>query len=124
VELAEHMRTSLALDALDMAITHGHVHAAAVFHSDRGCQGGFNGAVALSRRIDRASEFFIARSTSGLRSTDRAAFAARYIPFVTAMAGVANPGGWPLPQFLRSLILLMTQRNRAGRVGPGRGSCR
>jgi putative transposase len=37
-QLADHMRTSLVLDALQMAITHGHVGPDAIFHSDRGCQ--------------------------------------------------------------------------------------
>jgi putative transposase len=37
-QLSDHMRTSLVTDALAMAITHGHVQPAAVFHSDRGCQ--------------------------------------------------------------------------------------
>lgn len=37
-QLAEHMRTSLVVDALDMAITHGHLDPGAVFHSDRGTQ--------------------------------------------------------------------------------------
>ena len=37
-QLAEHMRTSLVINALDMAITHGHLHPGAVFHSDRGTQ--------------------------------------------------------------------------------------
>ncbi len=37
-QLAAHMRTSLVTDALEMAITHGHVAPGAVFHSDRGCQ--------------------------------------------------------------------------------------
>jgi putative transposase len=37
-QMAEHMRTSLIVDALGMAITHGHVDAGAVFHSDRGTQ--------------------------------------------------------------------------------------
>ncbi len=41
-QLAEHMRTSLVIDALQMAITHGHIKPGAVFHSDRGAQGGFN----------------------------------------------------------------------------------
>jgi len=41
-QLAEHMRTSLVADALAMAITHGHAQPGAVFHSDRGAQGGFN----------------------------------------------------------------------------------
>jgi putative transposase len=41
-QLAEHMRTSLATDALAMAITGGHAPAGVIFHSDRGCQGGFN----------------------------------------------------------------------------------
>ena len=42
-QMAEHMRTSLVVDALDMARVHGHLGAGAVFHSDRGTQGGFNG---------------------------------------------------------------------------------
>jgi putative transposase len=37
-QLAEHMRTSLVVDALHMAIVHGHVRPDAVFHSDRGAQ--------------------------------------------------------------------------------------
>ena len=37
-QLADHARTSLVTDALQMAITGGHVTAGAVFHSDRGCQ--------------------------------------------------------------------------------------
>ena len=41
-QLADHMRTSLITDALGMAITHGHVQPRAIFHSDKGAQGGFN----------------------------------------------------------------------------------
>lgn len=37
-QLADHMRTSLVVDALEMAVVHGHVRAGAVFHSDRGAQ--------------------------------------------------------------------------------------
>jgi putative transposase len=37
-QLADHMRTSLVIDALTMARTGGHVNPGAVFHSDRGCQ--------------------------------------------------------------------------------------
>ena len=37
-QLADHMRTSLVVDALQMAITHGHVRPGAIFHSDRGAQ--------------------------------------------------------------------------------------
>jgi transposase InsO family protein len=37
-QLTEHMRTSLVVDALAMAITHGHVGPGAIFHSDRGAQ--------------------------------------------------------------------------------------
>jgi putative transposase len=37
-QTAQHMRTSLIIDALDMAKKHGHVSRNAVFHSDRGCQ--------------------------------------------------------------------------------------
>jgi putative transposase len=37
-QLADHMRTSLIIDALNMAITHGYLCPDAVFHSDRGTQ--------------------------------------------------------------------------------------
>jgi putative transposase len=37
-QLADHLRTSLVVDAMQMAITHGHVNPGAIFHSDRGCQ--------------------------------------------------------------------------------------
>lgn len=37
-QMADHMRTSLVIDALEMARTHGHVRPQAVFHSDRGAQ--------------------------------------------------------------------------------------
>ncbi|MGM5068671.1 DDE-type integrase/transposase/recombinase [Rhodococcus qingshengii] len=41
-QTAWHMRMSLIVDALQMAVTGGHVRTGAVFHSDRGSQGGFN----------------------------------------------------------------------------------
>src|SRR5215475_397019 len=37
-QLADHMRTSLVTDALDMAIGGGHAPPGAIFHSDRGAQ--------------------------------------------------------------------------------------
>ena len=37
-QLAEHMRTSLVVDALAMAVDAGHVQRDAIFHSDRGAQ--------------------------------------------------------------------------------------
>jgi len=37
-QLADHMRTSLVTDALDMAITHSLVQPGAIFHSDKGAQ--------------------------------------------------------------------------------------
>src|SRR5215218_7844208 len=37
-QLADHMRTSLVVDALQMAVDAGHVNAEAVFHSDHGAQ--------------------------------------------------------------------------------------
>ena len=33
-QMADHMRTSLVVDALDMARVHGHVEGGAVFHAD------------------------------------------------------------------------------------------
>ena len=33
-QLAEHLRTSLVIDVLAMAMTHGHVRPEAIFHSD------------------------------------------------------------------------------------------
>jgi hypothetical protein len=41
-QTAAHMRTALVTDALQMAIDSGHVEVDAVFHSDRGTQGGLN----------------------------------------------------------------------------------
>jgi transposase InsO family protein len=41
-QLADHMRTSLVVDALQMAIDTGLVAPDAIFHSDRGCQTGLN----------------------------------------------------------------------------------
>src|SRR5690606_11959048 len=37
-QLADHMRTSLVVDALQMGIDSGHIHPGAIFHSDRGAQ--------------------------------------------------------------------------------------
>jgi putative transposase len=37
-QMADHIRTSLVVDALDMARTHGQLAAGALFHSDKGCQ--------------------------------------------------------------------------------------
>jgi len=37
-QMADHMRTSLVIDALEMARIHGHVQRGALFHSDRGTQ--------------------------------------------------------------------------------------
>ena len=48
-QLAEHMRTSLVIDALDMARTHGRIADDALVHSDHGTQGGFNW---LSQHLD------------------------------------------------------------------------
>src|SRR5438552_1927753 len=40
--LADHMRTELIQDALTMAFTTRRPAGGVIFHSDRGCQGGFN----------------------------------------------------------------------------------
>lgn len=37
-QMADHMRTGLVVDALEMARIQGHVEPGAIFHSDRGCQ--------------------------------------------------------------------------------------
>lgn len=37
-QMADHMRTTLVVDALEMARLHGHLRPGAVFHSDRGTQ--------------------------------------------------------------------------------------
>jgi transposase InsO family protein len=37
-QMADHMRTSLVVDAVEMAHAHGHLTPGAVFHSDRGAQ--------------------------------------------------------------------------------------
>ena len=41
-QLADHMSPSIVVDALQMAVTSGHIQQGALFHSDRGAQGGFN----------------------------------------------------------------------------------
>ena len=40
-QLAAHLRTTLVTDALAMAIDAGHAAPGAIFHSDRGSEGGF-----------------------------------------------------------------------------------
>ena len=42
--MAEHLRTELVLDALDMAIAQRQPGAGLVHHSDHGCQLGFKGS--------------------------------------------------------------------------------
>jgi putative transposase len=49
-QLASHMRTSLIADALEMAVTGGHVQSGAVFHSDRGTQYTSAGFAAFCQR--------------------------------------------------------------------------
>jgi transposase InsO family protein len=49
-QLADHMRTSLVVDALAMGLDADLIAADAIFHSDRGCQGGFNWS---SQHLDR-----------------------------------------------------------------------
>jgi hypothetical protein len=66
-QLAEHMRTSLVTDALAMALTHGHIQPGAIFHSDRGAQGGFNRS---SQHLDHGGSRWDAVG-SGCRSRRR-----------------------------------------------------
>jgi putative transposase len=49
-QLATHMRTSLVVEALQMALDARLVRPDAIFHSDRGTQGGFNWS---SQHLDR-----------------------------------------------------------------------
>ena len=65
--MAEHMRTELIGDALTMAHTHGRIESGALFHSDRGSQGGFNWS---SQHLDRGGVQQWRRS-SGLRRRAR-----------------------------------------------------
>ena len=51
-QTAEHMRTSLVIDALAMAKKHGHVRHNAVFHADRGCQYTSTGFAQYCARIN------------------------------------------------------------------------
>jgi putative transposase len=77
-QLADHLRTTLVTDALQMAITGGHATADAIFHSDRGCQytsqefAGFCAATGIRRSVGRtgvcwdnaaAESFFAALKT-------------------------------------------------------------
>ncbi|WP_285627947.1 IS3 family transposase, partial [Kineosporia sp. NBRC 101677] len=48
--IADHMRTSLVTDALDMALERRRPPRGVIFHADRGTQGGFNGS---SQHLDR-----------------------------------------------------------------------
>jgi putative transposase len=50
-QIADHMRTELIIDALEMARLHGHVQPGAVFHSDRGTQGASKAFAKYCRRI-------------------------------------------------------------------------
>jgi transposase InsO family protein len=43
--MAEHLRTELVLDALDMAIAQRQPGAGLIHHSDHGCQTGFKGSM-------------------------------------------------------------------------------
>ncbi len=52
-QLADHMRTSLVIDALKRARLHGHITPNAIFHSERGTQGGFNWS---SKHLERGRD--------------------------------------------------------------------
>jgi transposase InsO family protein len=70
-QTAEHLRTSLVIDALAMAIRHRHVQPGAVFHADRGCQSVHLGAV---RRVLRPqSDAHQGRAHRGCAGTNAAA---------------------------------------------------
>jgi transposase InsO family protein len=66
-QLAPHMRTSLVTDALQMAIDGGYVAPDAIFHSDRGAQGGFNRS---SQHLDDGGVWWRVRGSRG-RSVQR-----------------------------------------------------
>lgn len=61
-QITDHMRTSLVVDALKMAIDAGHVTSGAIFHSDRGSQGGFNWS---SQHLDDGGVWWRVRGSRG-----------------------------------------------------------
>ena len=65
--LADHMRTSLVEDALSMAFTTRRPAGGVIFHSDRGCQGGFNRS---SQHLDLEVWRYGCRETSAGDSCD------------------------------------------------------
>jgi transposase InsO family protein len=74
--IADHMRTSLVTDALDMAIANRAPAAGVIFHSDRGTQGGFNrssqhldhGGVHWDERVSSCRKHRWERGGSGLQT--------------------------------------------------------
>jgi transposase InsO family protein len=50
-QIADHMRTSLVIDALEMARLHGHLQPNAIFHSDRGVQYGADGFATYCTKV-------------------------------------------------------------------------
>ena len=80
-QLADHMRTSLVVDALAMAIDAGLVEPDAIFHSDSGGQGGFNRS---SQHLDRGG---------GAMGYERAAAGGRAVSGADPVAGAAD-GAW------------------------------
>ena len=63
--VADHMRTTLVTDALQMAITHRRPKPGVIFHSDRGCQGGFHRS---SQHLDIGG---VRRGDGGLEQEDQ-----------------------------------------------------
>jgi hypothetical protein len=101
---AAHMRTSLVIAALDMAIAARKPPAGVIFHSDRGCQGGFNRS---SQHLDSGG---VDGQASGLDDGADGAFA-------DEVAGCAGA-----PAGDRARVLAGDQERAAG--GGSRGRCR
>ncbi|WUW68288.1 DDE-type integrase/transposase/recombinase (plasmid) [Streptomyces sp. NBC_01455] len=62
--MADHMKTSLISDALDMAARNIDLVEGCIFHSDRGCQGGFNWSSQHLRELEVCGVFELERCIS------------------------------------------------------------
>jgi hypothetical protein len=104
-QTAAHMRTTLVTDALQMAIDSGHVDGDAIFHSDRGTQGGFHRSSQHLMITEVLSGTTSAASGSGSSASD-------------AVTWPANPGA------ACGARVLAPDRPRHAQRGCGAGSGR